>query len=133
VTEIPPDLPPVDADIAMIERALTNLIENGLRYTPPKGRVTVRLEPVGERVTVTVTDTGCGIPADDLPRVFDRFYRVEKSRSRTSGGTGLGLAIASKIVQAHGEEIRVKSTVGVGTTFSFDLSVPEAALHAALV
>jgi signal transduction histidine kinase len=122
-TEIKPDLPRVCADIAMVERALTNLIENALRYTPAGGRALIKLDQDGERVKITVSDTGHGIPAEDLPHVFDRFYRADKSRSRMSGSTGLGLAIADKIVKAHGEKITVESTVNVGTSLSFGLPI----------
>lgn len=118
-------LPFVFADIGMIERVMGNLIENAIRYTPEGGEVRVGLERSADGVAVSVSDTGQGIAADDLPHIFDRFFRAEKSRSKLSGGTGLGLAIAKKIVEAHGRAISVKSTVNVGTTFGFALARAE--------
>jgi signal transduction histidine kinase len=120
-TALPEDLPLVRADIGMIERALANLIENALQYTPSGGRVTIALEQEEEGVRVSVADTGRGIPARDLPRVFDRFYRADKTRAAHKGGTGLGLAIAQKIVQVHGGALAVESQEEIGTTFSFAL------------
>jgi signal transduction histidine kinase len=119
--DLPERLAIVKADIALTERALSNLIENALHYTPKGGAVRVALEDEGSRVRVRVADTGPGIPEDELPRIFERFYRVEKSRSREEGGTGLGLAIAKKILDLHGSTLDVDSTVGKGTTFSFAL------------
>jgi len=118
----PKDLPMVIGDIGMIERALSNLIENALRYTPEKGTVKIELSRKGDKISIIVQDTGYGIPEDELPRVFERFYRVEKSREKASGGTGLGLAIASKIVELHNDNIAVESEVNKGTSFSFSLS-----------
>lgn len=120
---LPKDLPMVHADIGMIERALSNLIDNALRYTPQDGAVKVDLLKKNDKVRVVVSDTGYGIPADEIPLVFDRFFRVEKSHGRSSGGTGLGLAIAKKILELHQNTISVESVVNEGTTFSFDLSV----------
>jgi len=116
-------LPMVFADIGMIERVLSNLIDNALRYTPPKGNVEVRLEERENSIAVSISDSGGGIPAQDLPYIFDRFYRVEKSRQRDSGGSGLGLAIVKKIIEAHGAEIKVESRPGQGTRFFFELPV----------
>ena len=120
-TSLPKDFPMVQADIGLIERALSNLIENALHYTPKDGTVKVDLENQDDKVRIVVSDTGYGIPADELPLVFERFYRVEKSRDRTSGGTGLGLAIAKKILELHESTISVDSVVNQGTTLSFDL------------
>ena len=121
-SRLPQDLPFVYGDIGMIERALSNLIDNAVRYTPDHGEVSVELERQQDRVQVRVSDTGRGIPPDDLPYVFDRFYRVDKSRSRSSGGPGLGLAISKKILEAHRSDVSVQSAMDVGTTFSFDLT-----------
>lgn len=118
--ELPQDLPLVRGDIGMIARVLTNLIENALHYTA-KGSIEVGLSGANGTVEVCVQDTGQGIPPEDLPHIFDRFYRVEKGRSSTPGGTGLGLAIAQKIIEAHHREIHVESEVGKGTTFHFAL------------
>ena len=117
------DIAPVSAlaDRDRILQVLTNLLDNALKFTPEGGTVEVSLHPAPQEVTVSVSDTGRGIPADDLPRVFDRFYRVERSRSREAGGTGLGLAIARHIVEAHGGHIGVTSRVNAGSTFTFTL------------
>lgn len=113
------DVDPVNMDTQAIGRVLNNLIGNALRHTPPYGRVSVWVRRTGRQAEVTVSDTGEGIRAEDLPHVFERFYRGEKSRSRTTGGAGLGLAIARGIVQAHGGEINVESEIGRGTHFTF--------------
>jgi signal transduction histidine kinase len=111
----------VNMDTRRIGRVLNNLIGNALRYTPAGGRVSVVAEREARLVRIMVADTGEGITAEDLPYVFDRFYRGEKSRSRLTGGAGLGLAIARGIVAAHGGDISVESSPGRGTTFSFTL------------
>lgn len=118
----PKDLPMVIGDIGMIERALSNLIENALHYTPKKGSVKIELSRHQNKIAIVVQDTGYGIPEDELSRVFERFYRVEKSREKASGGTGLGLAIASKIVELHNDNIAVESEINKGTSFSFRLA-----------
>lgn len=119
---LPKNLAMVNADIGMIERVLSNLIDNALHYTAENGTVEVGLFSQRETVRVAVSDTGCGIPEGEIPRVFERFYRVEKSRDRASGGTGLGLAIAKKILELHDTTISVESKINKGTTFSFNLS-----------
>ncbi len=116
-----PDCDPVDMDIQRIGRVLNNLVGNALRYTPPGGSVTVQAKREGDRVLVSVCDTGEGIQPADLPHLFDRFYRGEKSRSRKTGGAGLGLAIAKGIVEAHGGQISVASKPGEGACFEFHL------------
>ena len=127
-TDIPERLPLVLADIGLIERVLENLLENAFRYTPAGGSVTVKLIPFPEQLTVQVSDTGSGIAAEDLPLIFDRFYRGEKSGPATASSAGLGLAIVKGILALHQTEIRVESTPGGGATFSFDLpaAVPAA-------
>jgi signal transduction histidine kinase len=114
---------PVTIDPPKIERVLTNLIGNAIRYTPEGGRVTIDAQRRDGQVRVSVRDTGEGIADDDLPRVFERFYRGERSRSRSSGGAGLGLAIAKGIVEAHGGSIEVTSRPGEGSIFTFTLPV----------
>ncbi len=115
--EAAPDLPELELDPVRIREVLTNLIANALRYTPAGGTVCVRCQPEGgDRVMVSVSDTGAGIPPADLPHIFDRFYKSSDSR-----GTGLGLAIAKNLVQAHGGEIAASSEVGQGTTVRFTL------------
>ncbi len=121
-TDMDERLPAAFADIALVERAISNLIENAIRATPPGGRVSLGLTRAGGGVRVEVSDTGIGIPEADLPYVFDRFFRVDKSRSRRSGGAGLGLAIANRIVELHGGSIEVESTEGLGTSFAFELA-----------
>ncbi|MDR7400916.1 MAG: ATP-binding protein [Armatimonadota bacterium] len=117
VVQAPPGVvAPADRD--RLEQVLTNLIDNALKYTPAGGRVEVAVHPRAGEVEVTVSDTGRGIPAEDLPHVFERFYRADRSRTRGSGGTGLGLAIARHIVEAHGGRIAVRSRPGEGTTFT---------------
>lgn len=112
------------ADPDRLRELLTILLENGVKYTDTGGRVRLEIHRAAPDVArIRVTDTGRGIPAESLPRIFDRFYRVDKSRSRALGGAGLGLAIAKWIVEAHGGTIHVESTLGVGTTFTVDLPV----------
>jgi signal transduction histidine kinase len=122
VLEVEPtaDLPFVEADIGMMERVLENLIENALRHTPENGRVTVRLDAEGSLVQVEVEDTGCGIAPEELPRIFDRFYRVGPNGSDASG-SGLGLAITRRILELHERPIEARSAPGQGTTFTFGL------------
>jgi signal transduction histidine kinase len=119
----------VDADIGMIESVLENLIENAMRHTAAAGVVQVEVVPLDKaRVAVRVVDTGRGIPSDQLPGIFDRYYRVNRGEASDAGSTGLGLAITRHIVELHGGRIQVESVPGRGTTFSFDL--PLAADHA---
>ncbi|MBI5649031.1 MAG: hypothetical protein HZC40_01050 [Chloroflexi bacterium] len=121
-TEVARDLPRVNIDDQRIEQVLRNLIGNALRHTPADGAVSVRgsIERDGF-VRVSVADTGEGIATEDLPNVFDRFYRGDKSRSRAGGGAGLGLAIARQLVRAHNGAIGVESEPGRGATFWFTL------------
>jgi signal transduction histidine kinase len=121
---VEPGIDPVYMDTQKIGRVLTNLVSNALRHTPSGGTVQIRASAVAEGVQVEVCDTGEGISPEDLPYVFDQFYRGEKSRSRGTGGTGLGLAIAKGIVEAHGGRIGVESTPGKGTCFFFTLPGP---------
>jgi signal transduction histidine kinase len=116
-----PGVDPVVMDSSKIGRVLANLVGNALRHTPAGGSVGVRAWTEGGEVRVAVTDSGAGISPEDLPHVFERFYRGEKSRSRASGGAGLGLAIAEGIVAAHGGRIWVESLPGAGATFTFAL------------
>lgn len=117
----------VNADIGLIERTLENLIENALAHTPPHGLIELSLAAQDGAVTIRVSDTGSGIPAADLPHIFERFYRVDKARTREASGSGLGLAIVKRIVELHASEIKVESTPESGTTFWFALrTVPDA-------
>ena len=108
-----------DAD--RIKQLMINLVDNAIKYTPQGGRVTLGLRHTEREAVLTVADTGMGIPAEDLAHIFERFYRVDKARSRTAGGTGLGLSIVQWIAQAHGGRIDVQSEIGKGTTFTVRL------------
>jgi two-component system phosphate regulon sensor histidine kinase PhoR len=101
---------------------VTNLVSNAISYTPEGGEVVVSFDVSKKNITTLVTDTGEGIPAQHITRIFERFYRVDKSRSREKGGTGLGLAIVKHILEGHGTRAEVESTVGKGSTFSFKLA-----------
>jgi two-component system phosphate regulon sensor histidine kinase PhoR len=107
------------ADAQGIQQVLTNLIDNAIKYTP--GKIVVGGRELQHAVEFYVRDFGPGIPSEHLPRLFERFYRVDRARSRESGGTGLGLAIVKHIVLAHGGNVRVESRVGHGSTFYFSL------------
>jgi len=117
--DVESNIDPVTMDVRHIGRAIDNLVSNALRYTPEGGAVTISAHREGSQVEVCVRDSGEGIPPEDLPHIFESFYRGEKSRSRATGGAGLGLAIARGIVLAHGGQIRVESHLGVGTEFIF--------------
>jgi two-component system, OmpR family, phosphate regulon sensor histidine kinase PhoR len=110
-------------DRAQLGLLLSNLLDNALRHTPAKGSVCVRLDAAESRALLQVADTGEGIPARELPRVFERFYRVDKARARQTGGTGLGLAIVRHVAEAHGGTVRVDSELGRGSTFTVALPV----------
>ncbi len=111
----------VRIDPLRVTQVLGNLLDNALKHTPRGARIDVTLRPRADEVQVSVRDTGPGIPADDLPHVFERFYRVDKGRSRDTGGTGLGLSIVKHIVQLHGGRVWVESTLGMGSEFHFTL------------
>jgi signal transduction histidine kinase len=117
------DLPQVDVDPERIGQVLRNLLSNAVAYTPQGGQVSVSAREAGGFVSVAVSDTGEGIPAEHLPYVFDRFYRADKSRARGTGGAGLGLAIVKQLVAAHGGAVSVASEPGRGSTFTFTLPV----------
>jgi histidine kinase len=122
---LPTDLSPVLADEDRITQVLTNLLGNALAYTPAGGEVTVSAAKIGNEVLISIRDTGFGIPAESLPHIFDRFYRVDKSRSRAAGGgSGIGLTIAKALVEAHGGRLRAESAgEGQGSLFSFTLPI----------
>lgn len=121
---IPEGLPKILADETRISQVVLNLIDNAIKYTPDGGRVLISTSAKDRLVQVNVTDTGIGIPEKDIPRIFERFYRVDKARSRELGGTGLGLSIVKHIIQAHEGKVWVKSELGQGSTFSF--TIPQA-------
>jgi signal transduction histidine kinase len=122
---VPQDLPLVDVDPQRIGQVLRNLFCNAMTHTPPGGEIVITARTEGRRVAVCVRDTGTGIAEEDLPHVFDRFYRADRSRSRATGGAGLGLAIVKQLVEAHGGRIEVESAIGKGTQFTFTLPVAD--------
>ena len=113
----------VQADRPKIEQVLTNLLVNAIKYGNKEGRVEVRFFDMHDNLLTEISDDGVGIPQEDMPRVFERFYRVDKSRSREAGGTGLGLSIVKHILEAHQQRINVRSSENVGSTFSFTLKM----------
>jgi signal transduction histidine kinase len=117
---VPDGIPKIEVDVEQFERALRNLLDNALQYTPAGGEVTVGGQAIGRGwVEISVTDTGSGIPRQDVPRIFERFYRTDRARERGVGHSGLGLAIVREIVEAHGGKVSVESVEGTGTTFRF--------------
>ena len=120
-----PDAPLIYGDIAMMQRVLENLLENGLRHTPEGGRISLSVDIDSGKVIVRVADTGSGIPAEDVPRIFERFYQQDINRSASSSA-GLGLAIVKRILELHGSVIKVRSETNSGTTFSFYLATKPA-------
>ena len=114
------------ADRRSVEQILTNLLDNATKYSEPGGRIDVRVEERGSMLRLEVSDAGLGIPAEDLPRIFERFYRVDKARSRDLGGTGLGLAIVKHLAQSQNGEVAVASVLGEGSTFTVTFPRPSA-------
>ena len=114
-------LPPLRADSQKIHQVIINLLHNAICYTPEKGNIFIAAKAVEKGMEISVSDNGIGIPPEDLPRIFERFYRVDKGRSRDLGGTGLGLSIVKHIVEAHGGRVGVESKPGQGSRFSFFL------------
>lgn len=119
--DCPADLPKVNADPERIEQVMVNLLHNAIKFTPPGGKISVIIRAEPGKVIFQVKDTGVGIDPQDLPRIFERFYKTDRARS--SGGTGLGLSIVRHLVESHGGKIWVESTLGTGSTFSFDLPI----------
>ena len=119
VVNIALPLPPVLGDRDRVEQVLVNLLHNAIKFTPPGGNIGISARVEGSDILVSIADTGVGIPADDLPRIFERFYKADKARA--GKGTGLGLAIARHIVEAHGGRIWAESVEGRGSTFHFTL------------
>jgi signal transduction histidine kinase len=122
---VPPEFPMIEIDRTRIAQVVANLLENAIQHTPESGELRVLAEVVAPSARVTVADTGKGIPPEDLPNVFERFYRVDVSRSRATGGVGLGLTIARKLVEAHGGTIRAESILGKGSRFIFELPLAD--------
>ena len=121
--QCPGTLPPVAGDEENLERALSNLIQNAVKFTPSGGKIAVTALEGKNEVHIAVSDNGIGISEDHLPRIFERFYRADKARSRKEGGTGLGLSIVKHIAEAHGGKVSVESRSGKGSTFT--LSIPK--------
>ena len=123
--EIADELPPVYMVREQIKQVLINLIDNAIKYTPEGGEIKINVEEEGDKVYFSVKDSGMGIPKADQERIFERFYRVDKARSRSFGGTGIGLSIVRNIIKQHGSNIQVKSREGVGSEFFFYLKAAE--------
>jgi signal transduction histidine kinase len=121
--DLPDKLPSVNIDWQRINQVLHNLLENAVAHTGKGGIITVAAAERGDWVEISVSDTGEGIPAQDLPNIFERFYRVDRSRARATGGSGLGLTIAKRLVEAHGGKIEAQSKLGRGSRFSFTIPV----------
>jgi two-component system phosphate regulon sensor histidine kinase PhoR len=122
VVSAPAGLPEILGNSDYLERAVSNLIDNAIKYSRERGRISVSAVAEDGEVVIEVTDDGIGIPPQDLARIFERFYRVDRSRSREMGGTGLGLSIVKHVAQVHGGSIEVSSTPGTGS--SFRLRIP---------
>ena len=116
-------LPEITGDKERIEQVLINIMSNAIKYTPDGGEIEVIARRLNGGVEIRVRDSGIGIPDEDIPHLFERFYRVEKSRTSETGGTGLGLAIAKEIVEAHGGSISVESKLNEGTTIIIQLPI----------
>jgi signal transduction histidine kinase len=120
---LPSDLPPVHADGRKITWVISQLVDNGIKFTPSGGKVTLRAGGVSDRVWVTVEDTGVGIPASRMNELFEPFHQLDGSITRRQGGTGMGLYLCKQIVEAHGSKITLQSKEGSGSTFLFDLPI----------
>ena len=120
---VPADLPHIRGDRDRIQQVVMNIVSNAVKYNQRGGRVDITGGERGGNIFVTVSDTGLGIPEEDLPRIFERFYRVDKARSREKGGTGLGLAIAKEIIETYGGSISVRSQEGRGTSMTMTFPV----------
>ncbi|HEY9827806.1 MAG TPA: ATP-binding protein [Stenomitos sp.] len=119
--ELPDEIIKINGNADLLQQAITNLLMNACKYTSPEGMIWMRLVRQNHRVIIQVEDTGIGIPKNDLPHIFERFYRVDEERTRKKGGSGLGLAIAQQIVEAHNGYLTVKSQVGRGSLFQVEL------------
>lgn len=126
LTSLPEDVPAVIANRDQIEQVLVNIVSNAVKYTPAGGEIAISVQVLEREVAVVVQDNGIGIPKEDLPRIFERFYRVDKARSRQLGGTGLGLSIAQQIIEGHDGRIWIESELGTGTRVTFTLPIATA-------
>lgn len=125
------DLPMIEGDKSRIEQVILNIVSNAVRYTPEGGRIVISAKKAEDKVDIKVEDNGIGVPEEDLPHIFERFYRVDKARSRSMGGTGLGLAISREIVVRHGGTITIQSQLGRGTAVTVTLPVRQGGGEAA--
>jgi signal transduction histidine kinase len=124
--EIPKDMPhAIEADQALLHQAIYNLVENGLKYTPEGGEVTIRLMTAPDSLTFAIQDTGIGIPASDLPRLFEKFYRGTNREALAKRGTGLGLAIVKSIAERHSGKVWVESELGKGSIFHLQVPIAQ--------
>jgi two-component system, OmpR family, phosphate regulon sensor histidine kinase PhoR len=121
--DAPADLPVISADENRLQEVIYNLLDNAVKYSQPEGRVGIGAERVGNRLRLSISDEGIGVPARDLPRIFERFYRTDKARSRELGGTGLGLSIVKHIAELHGGSVQAESELGQGTTIRVILPI----------
>ena len=124
--ELPKDMPhAVEADGALLHQGVYNLVENAIKYTPDGGQVTIRARTEPEHLMFEVADSGIGIPEEDLPRLFEKFYRGKQREARAQHGTGLGLAIVHSIAESHGGKVWVESEVGKGSTFFLQIPLTQ--------
>jgi two-component system phosphate regulon sensor histidine kinase PhoR len=123
-----PDVPVIRADPTRLQEVLCNLLDNAVKYSHPGGKIRLQANRLNDDVVLTVSDTGVGISEADLPRIFERFYRTDKARSRELGGTGLGLSIVKHIAQMHGGTVEAESTFGQGTSIRVTLPLNGAAV-----
>jgi two-component system phosphate regulon sensor histidine kinase PhoR len=128
-SRLPRRLPPLWADAARLEQVLRNLVHNALKFTPPGGLITIYARRAGEKAEISVADTGCGVPVEDQPRIFERFYQSENALLVRHGGFGLGLTVARVIVEQHGGRIWLHSKPEPGATFSFTIPLFQPQKH----
>ena len=114
---VPDALPKIETNEYLLTQLLNNLLDNAIKYTPKGGKIVLKIAPINKSIQFEISDTGIGIPQEHIPRIFERFYRVDPARSREMGGTGLGLSIVKHIVNLHHGNIKVESTIGVGSKF----------------
>ncbi len=119
--QVPDNLPPINADRGRISQILGNLLSNAITHSPVGGEIDFQVKTINSQIETCISNTGTGIEMEDLPFIFERFYRTDRSRSRTTGGAGLGLAIVRQLVKAHGGKIRAESELNKGTRFIFSL------------
>lgn len=123
ISEVPENLPSATIDTEKMHWAISQLTDNAVKFNQPKGEVLIKLEDHGTKISLGVEDTGIGIPEDKLQEIFEPFYQIDSSSTRKYGGAGLGLSLAKRIIESHGAELQVQSTVGEGTRFAFQLPV----------